>query len=249
VVLALLAAAQPAWAEPDAAAQLAAGDAARREFNLDGALTAYREAYRLAPANYEAAWKLARALTDKGTLSDARAQKPLYEEATTCARAAVKLQPRDSAGRTSLAIAVGKLALFEGGQRKVELSKEVKDEATRAVQLNPRDDLAYHVLGVWHREMVQLNWALRQIAQLLYGRFPPASLDNSIALLQRAVEIAPGNVAHHVELGTSYAAARRWAEADAALAKALSLPKTWVTDDHYKQKAKEVLQQVKRHRR
>ena len=238
----------PVWAAPDVTAQLQAGDAARHQFNLDQALGAYRDAYRLDPACYEAAWKLARALTDKGTLTpDQAQQKQFYEEAVQAARTAIRLKQRDSAGHTSLAIAVGKLALFEGGRQKVELSKEVKEEATLAVQLNPRDDLGYHVLGVWNREMVELNWALRQIAQLLYGKFPPASLDNAIAFLQHAIEITPDNVAHHVELGNTYAAAEQWQKAGDELAHALALPQSWVTDGYYKARAEEALKRVKPH--
>ena len=137
--------------------------------------------------------------------------------------------------------------LFEGGQRKVELSKEVKEEAARAAQLNSREDLAYHVLGVWNREMVELNWMLKKFAELLYGKFPAASLDNATTYLERAAELAPERLAHHVELGLTYASARQWQKADAELSRAVAMPKSWVTDDYYKRLAKQNLERVKRH--
>ena len=58
------------------AQQVADGDAALARFDLDGALTAYRAAHKQAPADYEATWKLARALADKSTLTkDSNDQK------------------------------------------------------------------------------------------------------------------------------------------------------------------------------
>ena len=174
---------------------IAAGDAALAKFDLPSALKAYRAAHARSPDDYEAAWKLARALCDKSTLSkDLGEQKQCCIEAEQLARAAVKLKPDDSKGRAYLAVAVGKLALYEGGKRKVELASEVKKEAERAIKLNDKEDLAYHVLGVWNREMVELNWVLRKFAELIYGKFPSASLDDAIHDLERASQLEPGTI-------------------------------------------------------
>src|SRR2546425_5795133 len=62
--------------------QIAAGDASLEKFDLDAALTAYRQAHEIDPQNYEATWKLSRAIADKGTLAKDRfEQKKLYVEA------------------------------------------------------------------------------------------------------------------------------------------------------------------------
>lgn len=225
--------------------EIAAGDAALAQFNLDGALAAYRAAHQESPDNFEATWKLARALIDKGTQTKNRSeQKPLYVEAEQLARAAVTLKPDDAVGHAYMAVAVGKLALFEGGKRKVELSKEVKTEADKALALDPKQDLACHVLGVWNREMVELNWMLRMFAELFYGKLPPASLDAALSNLRQAAELSPNVVPHHVELGITLASARKWPEAKATLDHALAMPKAWVTDDYYKEQAKRVLERV-----
>jgi Flp pilus assembly protein TadD len=218
---------------------LADGDAALQKYNLDSALASYRQACSNAPTNYEAAWKLARALVDKGTLTKARAeQKKLFAEAEQTARKAVRLNPKDSRGHAWLAIAVGKLAIFEGGKRKVELSNEIKVEAEKAIALNPKEDLAYHVLGIWHRELAQLNWALKQFAQLLYGKFPPASMEAAEKNLRKATELSPTAIAHRVEYALILNAAGKRKEAQEQFAKSLELPKTWVTDDYYREIAK-----------
>ncbi|MGO9529377.1 MAG: hypothetical protein ACLP0A_17595 [Verrucomicrobiia bacterium] len=227
---------------------VAMGDAALARFDLDSALKAYRAAHLRAPDDYEATWKLARALIDTSTLSkDADQQKQCCVEAEELARIAVKLNPDDSKGHAYLAVAVGKLALYEGGKRKVSLASEVKTEAERAIRRDDKEDLAYHVLGVWNREMVELNWVLRKFAELLYGKFPSASLDDAIHDLERASQIAPHIVPHRVELGITLASAHRWQEANDNLEAALAMPRAWVTDDYYWNLARQNLSRVKPH--
>jgi tetratricopeptide (TPR) repeat protein len=232
----------------EVAATIAAGDAALEKLDLEAGIAAYRGALEAAPDSYEALWRLARALTDKATLSKQPGeQKGLCVEAEKLARKAVSLKPSDSNGHAYLAVAVGKLALFEGGKRKVELSKEVKAEAEKALQLNPDDAVALHVLAIWNREMVELGWFLKSFAQLLYGKFPPASLDTALADLRRASELEPDVIPHHVELGITLASAKHWAEAKTELEKGLALPTTWVTDDYYRALARPSLARVQDH--
>ena len=226
----------------------AIGDAALARFDLDSALKAYRAAHLHAPDDYEATWKLARALIDTSTLSkDADQQKQCCTEAEGLARTAVKLNPDDSKGHAYLAVAVGKLALYEGGKRKVSLASEVKKEAERAIRRDDKEDLAWHVLGVWNREMIELNWVLRKFAELLYGKFPSASLDDAIHDLERASQLAPRIVPHRVELGITLASAHRWQEANDNLETALAMPRAWVTDDYYWNLARQNLARIKSH--
>ncbi|HUK83050.1 MAG TPA: hypothetical protein VLZ12_10520 [Verrucomicrobiae bacterium] len=238
-----------ASAQTEVLDKLKAGDEALARFDLSQATIAYRDALNADATNYEAHWKLARALIDQATLeSDFANQKNLYREAQDLARTAVQLNPNNSKGHTFLAIGVGKLALFYGGRTKVELSNEVKIEAEKAAGLNPNEDLAYHVLGVWNREMAELNWMLKKFAEILYGRFPPASIDDALKDLRKASELAPNVVAHPVELGITLATARQWSEAKSTLDHALAMTNSWVTDDYYKDLAKRKLEAVKTHR-
>ncbi len=227
---------------------IATGDAALERFDLPSALNAYRAAHARSPNDYEATWKLARALIDTSTLSkDADQQKQCCIDAEQLARTAVKLDPDDSKGHAYLAVAVGKLALYYGGKRKVSLASEVKTEAERALRRNDKEDLAFHVLGVWNREMTELNWVLRKFAELIYGKFPSASIDDAVHDLERATQLAPTIVPHRVELGITLASARRWPEANDNLEKALAMPKAWVTDDYYWNLARQNLARVKPH--
>ncbi len=229
-------------AGPDAPAFVAEGDAALTNFDLPKATLAYRAALKLEPGNYDAHWRLARALVDAATLeTDAAKKKTLLTEAQDRARAAVRSNPDGAKGHTFVAIVVGKLALYHGGRTKVELSKEVKAEAEKAIALDPKEDLAYHVLGIWNREMVELNWFLKRFAEVLYGKFPPASMEAAEKNLRKAAKLAPATIPHQVELGLTLRAAGKTAEAKQTLEHALTMPKTWVTDDVYKKQAREAL--------
>lgn len=224
-----------AAAMPVAAVEIAPNDEARARLALEGARHVYRAAVNLQTNQYAATWKLCRALIDAGTLTKGRAvQKSLFMESEQLARVAVQSNPADSKGHLYLAISVGKLALFEGGKHKVELSKEVKTEAEQAIALDPAEDAAYHVLGIWNREMVELNFFLRKSAELLYGAFPPASMAAALTDLRRAVELAPTVVSHRVELGVTLLAAGQRTEGRAQLEAALQMPETLVTDEYYK---------------
>jgi tetratricopeptide (TPR) repeat protein len=230
----------------NAAARIAEGDAALTNFDLPKATLAYRAALQLDPANYDAGWRLARALVDAATLeTDDAKKKALLTEAQDHARAAVRSNPDGAKGHTFLAIVVGKLALYHGGRTKVELSKEVKVEAERAIALDPNEDLAYHVLGIWNREMVELNWFLKKFAEVLYGKFPPASMDAALTNLRKAAELSPATIPHQVELGLTLKSAGKAAEAKQTLERALTMPKTWVTDDAYRTQAQEAVNSLR----
>ena len=221
---------------------ITAGDAAIAGFNLDKASLAYKRALKLDSKNYEACWRLGRATVDRGMLEpDSSKKRLLFLEAQDYARGAVRLNPKGSKGHAYLAAVVGQLALYEGGRTKVELSKEVKTESEKAIALDPKEDLSYHVLGVWNREMVGLNWFLRKFAEALYGSLPPASMDNALENLRHAVELAPTVLPHQVELGKTLIVAGKKDEGRNILEHTLAMPKTWVTDDIYKQKAREAL--------
>ena len=215
--------------------------------DLDAATPLYRRAHGAAPGSYDAAWKLARALTDAATIrTSASEQKRLCEEAAPLARAAVALDPAGAEGHTYLALALGRLALTVGGRDKVRLAREVDVEARKALALDPNEDVAHDVLGVWNREMVELPGVLRMFASMFYGRLPEASMDSALTHLRAAVALQPRAIAHLVELGTTLADERRDREAAALLERALALPTGWVGDDVYRARARKTLAAVRR---
>jgi tetratricopeptide (TPR) repeat protein len=154
---------------------------------------------------------------------------------------AKKLDPGDPEVRVTVAIAAGRLAFYSEPRRRLELSGVVRSESAESVKLDPRFALGWHVLGRWNYEIANLNSVLRVMAEAVYGKMPPASNDEAIRALSRAVELEPGNALFHAELGRAYLAAGRKVEARRELQKSLTLPRRSRDDAGAQDRAKQAL--------
>jgi len=240
-------ASRAAAADPsEAAAHVAAADAALAGFDLDRAVADYRSAHDLAPHSAETAWKLSRALIYQAMLTkDAAEERALCVAAAALARDAIAADPASAMGHTMLAVADGRLADRERDNgRKIALAREIWSEANKALQADPDQDLALHVLGMWNRGVAEVNPLILLAAQLLYGRLPPASFDASVGYLRRAADLKPEAVAHHVELGVTLMKAGQRDEARAQLELGLSLPEKQVIDGYYRTLARRGLRRL-----
>ncbi len=235
----------PAAAQ-DAGTYIARGDSAYQEFNNRDALNFYAQALKLDSTNYEASWKLARAYVDVGeTFKDNETRKEAYQRAEQYARKAVEINPDGSKAHLYLSVALGRVALDSGKKEQVQLSKEIKEEVDKALELDPTDDIAWHVLGRWHRKMATLGWIQRKFADMFLGGVPKeASVDSAAACFQKAIELNPGHINHHLELGITYEEMDMKDKAIMQYEKVLELPKKDADDDEYKKQAKERLKDL-----
>jgi len=234
-----------------AADHLAAGDSFYAQFDDSRALEEYRKALELEPENYEALWKVARALIDvadalpaKDPATPAR-QKKMYAEAEDYARRAVKVNPDDTWGHFFLSAAMGKRALMLGKKEQIEMSRQIKAEIERAIELDPRNDLAYHALGRWHRRMAEIGGVKRALGGLLYGDIPRGSFEESEKCFKKAIEIKPDYTNHYLELGRTYLAMGKKDLAIQAFEKCLECPVTTSKCELYKKEASEELARLK----
>lgn len=123
------------------------------------------------------------------------------QNAEKLAREAIAADPRFSDGHVWLAVALGHQARIIGkvrarlndspGQSKAALDK--------ALASNPDNPYTVSALGGWHIEIVRGGGSY--LAGLLYD----ASEGEGIALFDRAVKLAPGNVAVHYQIALSLA--------------------------------------------
>jgi tetratricopeptide (TPR) repeat protein len=227
----------------DTAEAIAAADAAYARGDLAASESAAAAAVQAQPSNFAALWRLARAESELGEDAKGEDQRRLIASAVEHARTAVKAAPDSAKGHEWLAVALGRQALKEGPKTRLALSREIKSEVDRALALDPSSGRAYHVRALWNRKLASLNLLERMAANTVLGGVPKgASMDNCVNDLKKAIELEPGYVNHHLELGRTYMDLKRWADARHELDRALSLPPTSnPRDPRYQQDARELL--------
>jgi tetratricopeptide (TPR) repeat protein len=178
-----------------------------------------------------------------------RYRAALISDAVGHARGAVKTAPDSALGHVWLAVALGRQALKEGPKTRLALSREIKSEVDRAIQIDPNIGRAWHVLAVWNRKIASLNTFERMAANTVLGGVPKgASMENALGDFQKAIELEPAYVNHHLELGRTLMDLKRWDDARQHLEKAASLPPTSnPRDPHYQQEARELLAKLPKH--
>lgn len=227
---------------------IAKGDAAYKKFDNKAALEYYSAALETGSKNYEAAWKSARAYVDVGEkLSDTKERRSYYEKGYEYAQKAVAINPNGSKGHLFLSIAIGRVALDAGAKERVQLSREVKSEVDKALAIDPKDDVAWHVLGRWHRRLSSLSWIEKNFANMFLGGVPKeASMEKAVECFKKAIQLNPIHLNHHLELAITYEKMGKEDLAVAAYNKVLELPIKDADDEDHKKEAEERLKKLGR---
>ena len=184
----------------------------------DFALGSLKQAEQLSADNPQVAKRLAREYTRKiEDVSDAAARRKYAELSLQLAQRAAEKLPDDAQARVGLAAAYGKMLELVNEKTKVEYSQRVYAEATRGLELDPNSDFGHLILARWNFEMASLNPVMRGFAQIVYGRFPPASKEDAVMEFKKAIQLAPDRITHHAEyakvldaLGEKDAARLEW---------------------------------------
>lgn len=219
--------------------------AAERAFDGQRALERYLAAEQAGPPDATLLQAIARQYSDLSTEQPARdAQRAYAQQALEYSQRALALEPGNAVHALSVAISYGKLALASDTRDKVRYSRLVRDETERALTLDPRYAWAYHILGRWHLEVAKLGGTSRAIVRLFYGGLPAASVADAVRHLERAVELEPDELQHHLELGSAYASAGMPGKARASFEKGLALPSRARIDEPAKARARETLSRL-----
>ncbi|MGQ9800470.1 MAG: hypothetical protein ACUVRL_02215 [Candidatus Saccharicenans sp.] len=223
---------------------LKSGDEYYDKWKDQKALDEYLKALEIEPKNYEVLWKVSRGYVDVADLmtgpgKEIEKQKfEMYRNAEKYARQAIAANPNDTWGHFYLSAALGKKVLMLGKKEQIDASKDVKKAVDKAIELDPNNDLAYHALGRWHRRMAEIGGAKRALGSLIYGSIPKGSFEESEKWLKKAVELKPDFINHHLELGRTYVALKKYDLASQEFNKCLELPEASAKDKHYKEEAR-----------
>jgi tetratricopeptide (TPR) repeat protein len=225
---------------------VAQGVAAEARLDPKAALVFFRQADKGRPDDPMILQKIAQELSDSTDLAKTQAEREkLVAEALPFAQRAMALSPKSAVNVLSVAICYGKLALDAGTRAKIEDSRLVKRYAEEALALDPNYAWAHHVLARWNVEVASLGFADRMVVRVVYGGLPEASFDVAIQHFRRAVELAPDQPSHRLELGFAYLAAGRKADARREFTAGLALSSREVFDDATKGRAREALAKLK----
>jgi tetratricopeptide (TPR) repeat protein len=205
---------------------VARGDELTAQQNFPSALLEYEKALELNPRHYAATWRMSRTYARLGDMQDETAQKlERFRKAEEFARRAVDINPKGSKGFLQIAMALGRVGQHVGAKEALQLAKESKQAVDRAIELNPSDDVAWQILGQWHRRLGTLGTFEREFANTFLGGVPAeASADKAIECFQKAIELNPRFAGHYVELAQTYAKLDRREEAIQTYQKVLTLP-------------------------
>lgn len=108
---------------------------------------------------------------------------------------------------------------------RIAASAEIRDAWTRAAELNPKDASAMHLLGRWYASMAKLTWLERNVASLLFGTPPPATVEEARDWFERAEATAPGFwLANRVKLAVTLAELGQTEEAKVWAERAMGMP-------------------------
>lgn len=245
IIILITVVAVTAPAQQRVAGLLASGDARQTRLDPAGALALYRQAEKLAPRDPEVLWRIAKIHVDLSKLErNEKVRDALIATGLDHAERAIAANPGHSMAHASKAIVLGQKAVFAGYQEKLDLSKQIKASADKALALDGNNAVAMIVLGIWHREVADLNWALKLAVKLAYGGLPEASFEEAHRFLTRAVQIQSTSILPRLELAKTLIAMDRETEALTHLRAILSMPKTDIGDSAWLAEARELIREV-----
>jgi hypothetical protein len=213
------------------------------------ALATLQQAEGLDPRNLGIVLRMSKQYADLVDSTKPReSAKAMAEKALDYGLRATALDDKNAKAHLNLAICYSKLTDFVGNKTKVEYAKRIHDETRRSIELDATDDYAWHVMGRWHSGVANLNGVLKTIASFVYGGLPPASNEESVRCLLKAIEIAPPRLMHHAELAKVYVAMGKQDLAAQQWQNILGIRATDSADEQYQKDARLALEQGKSRR-
>jgi len=222
------------------------GDEYYSKFDNIKALNNYKGAYSLDPNSFEILMKLTRAYNDVGEdfkEQGSREAESYFIKAFEHSEIMKELFPEKGETYFFMAATRGNLALFKGGKEKVKLGRDVERYARKAIELKPDYGEPHVALGVYYREVANLNWFLKKFAKAFFGGLPEGTNEDSLKMLMKAEQFLPENVYVQFELGKTYKEIGNKEKMKEHFIKALRLPNTDHRDKYFKKHIKSYLEE------
>lgn len=239
-------------ANPEIAQLLKNAERLHSQFKPKEAVAELQKVLQIEPANFQALAMMARAYIDIGdSIAEGSPEwqaKRLkeYKIAEAYARKASSVDPNSTWGYFYIAWSLGNIAIVSPVEKQIELAPEIRNAAEKAIALDPQNGFAYHALGVWQRKMAEIGKMSRVVASVFYGRsIPQGDLEKSLEYLHKAVQLNPTVIVSRLELARTYVALGNFAQARKYLKSVEDLPIQFSDDRDHKEKAKQLLAEIK----
>lgn len=204
------------------------GDLRYASFDTEGAIKHYIKAFESGEENADVLIRLARAWNDAA--NDLKSEGH-DEEARRAVKNALKFAelltvnfPSRAESWFYRAAATGNLAVFSKGRTKVKIGRKVEEYSLRAIKLDSAYALPHIALGMYYREVANLNRLQRIVANRLLGGLPSRPSERALKHLERAVSLNPSLPVAHYQLAKTREALGLRHKANPHFIAAYSLP-------------------------
>jgi len=229
-------------ATEDATSLIQKGDIYYAKLQPSEALKYYLPAERLDPKNPKLLVRIARQYRHLASDATDKTEKTrLGNTAVRYAEHAVSLAPEDPDTQLAVALSYGKLMPLLTTKEQIIDSRIIKRSADKVIALDPNNDLAWHVLGRYYLNLADVSPVKRALAQVVYGKLPPATFDQAIGCFEKAIALKPDRLMHYIELGRAYSESGHPDKGRKLVEKGLSMVNTEKDDAELKMVGRELL--------
>ncbi|MDQ3697896.1 MAG: hypothetical protein M3373_07710 [Gemmatimonadota bacterium] len=237
-----------ATAAQSAAEHIAMGDQAYAALEPAVAVKHYEAAIEADSLSYEALWKASRSLVDMAEYEESAEQRRAwFRSAEAYSHRAVAAEPNDAEGHFGLARSLGRVALTVGVRDRVKYAGDVRAHALEALRFDPNHPGALHVMGRWNAEVMRVSGFARFMAKTFLGGkvFDTASWAEARRFMEKAVEVDPDRLTHHLDLAEILADMGEKAKAREQFEIVARGQPRDVNDPHYKREAERALARLR----
>lgn len=229
----------------DIAAMIREADKLEAVPNERAAFNKFKEVLKLQPSNLYALSKCSELCSRIGQrhIDNSKLRDEYYQAAKIYAETALRINANYSYANSAMAIALGRSSMSKSGKEKIANAREVKKYVDLAIKNDPQNFKAWHVLGRWNYEIVNLSMLERAAVKILYGGLPAASMKESINAFEKVRSISPGFVLNYFEMAKAYKEDDNKTKAIAYLNYMLTLPDATEDDSAIKEKGRALLRQ------
>ena len=242
ILLLLLSSNSPAQ---DVAYLVKEGEQLQKAMKDDEALKKFQEALRIAPSDLPALVKASESNSIIGNRqTDFKRKREYFSAARTYAESALKADSAHAGANYAMAMAMGRMALISSGKEKVQYVRDIKTHADACLNADPNHVRGLHILGKWHSEVTNLNFAEKAALKLIYGGLPPSSYADAIKAYEKARTLDPSFVLNYLELAKAYKSNGQSDKAIEVLTRMQRLPPKSADDPGYKAEGKKLLESL-----